>query len=747
MDELVFAEEFDEPPKVTSSRETWKILIVDDEKDVHEATLLALGREEICDRPLMFEHAYSSLEAKEVLEKDSDFAVILLDVVMENEFAGIEFVHHVRKNLGILDTRIILRTGQPGYAPELESIAKYEINDYKSKSELTRSRLFTVITSSIRAYTQIRELEQNKNGLESIISASKELLYLRNSKHFAEGVIKQLTNFFNMPSEGFVCIEHTNSDLLEPTNSKVIAATGDYKNFSNLSASEISDATVVARLQGATNTKRHLFDSDYSCLYFSTPDGTEMLVYLAGNIQLNETGLRLIELFSTSISAGIDNVTLLEQRHANAYQDQLLGIPNRLSFLQFVQKQLNEKRKDLRVVMIDIDQFAAINDTIGTENGDVLLKQLSKRLREQHQGQLVARISGDTFGIVGSAENLSKSTISECLVQPFSVENSQHFLTVTQGQVQIDNQRTPMEVLAQANTALKRAKQTLRGSSVQFHQDMLAETENRVHLLQSLKQAFDREGLYMVYQPKVNVINGALVGFEALMRWKTIDGQFIPPDKFIPLAETSGLIVPLGEWALKTSLVELRKLRAESGLELTMAVNVSVVQFAHPNFGSMIESALAFSKCEPAWLDLEITESFAMHDMESVQNIISELSLRGIRISIDDFGTGFSSLSYLEKLKVNTLKIDKSFIDRIQADDVDTRIPETILKLGQSLGLQVVAEGVETSLQHDWLKSNSCDLAQGYLFAKPLEAKDIHDWILNNKQPPTQNEKQDERPK
>lgn len=227
------------------------------------------------------------------------------------------------------------------------------------------------------------------------------------------------------------------------------------------------------------------------------------------------------------------------------------------------------------------------------------------------------------------------------------------------------------------------------------------------------------------------------------MRWKTIDGRFIPPDKFIPLAETSGLIVPLGEWALKTSLVELRKLRAESGLELTMAVNVSVVQFAHPNFVSMIESALEFSKCEPAWLDLEITESFAMHDMESVQTIISELSLRGIRISIDDFGTGFSSLSYLEKLKVNTLKIDKSFIDRIQADDVDTRIPETILKLGQSLGLQVVAEGVETSLQHDWLKSNSCDLAQGYLFAKPLEAKDIHDWILNNKQPQTQTEKQD----
>lgn len=734
MDELVFAEEFDEPPKITANRDTWKILIVDDEKDVHEATLLALGREEICNRPLAFEHAYSSLEAKEILEHDNNFAVILLDVVMENEFAGIEFVHHVRENLGILDTRIILRTGQPGYAPELESITKYEINDYKSKSELTRSKLFTVITSSIRAFMQIRELEQNKDGLERIISASKELLYLRNYKQFAEGVVKQLTEFFNLPKEGFACLEHTNGKALESESANVIAATGAFESYLEQPVSEINDAALVTRLKDASSNKRHLFDSEYSCFYFETPEGTEMLVYLTGHIQLNETDLRLIELLSTSISAGIDNVTLLEQRHANAYQDQLLGIPNRLSFLQFIQQQLNEQQTNLSVVMIDIDQFAAINDTIGTENGDILLKQLSQRLREQHKGQLVARISGDTFGIVGIDEHLSKNTISQCLTQPFLVHDSEHFLTVTQGQVQIDNQRTAMEVLAQANTALKRAKQTLRGSSVQFHKDMLAETESRVHLLQSLKQAFDREGLYMVYQPKVNVTNGSLVGFEALMRWKTIDGRFIPPDQFIPLAETSGLIVPLGEWALRTSLLELKKLRAKSGLDLTMAVNVSVVQFAHPNFVSIIESALAFSECEPSWLDLEITESFAMHDMESVQNIISELSRRGIRISIDDFGTGFSSLSYLEKLKVNTLKIDKSFIDRIQADDVDTRIPETILKLGQSLGLQVVAEGVETALQHEWLKSNSCDLAQGYLFAKPLESQDIHDWILNNKQ-------------
>jgi diguanylate cyclase (GGDEF)-like protein len=442
-----------------------------------------------------------------------------------------------------------------------------------------------------------------------------------------------------------------------------------------------------------------------------------------------EEDMQLLELFSTNIVASIDNVTLLEQRHEYAYRDQLLGIPNRLSFLQCIEEHLQKKTLKQQVVLIDIDNFGAMNDTIGTENGDTLLLQISNRLQNRHEGHLVARVSGDTFGILGGLQDLSSESVADCFEEAFSVGGSEHSLSATLGQVDIGNQKAAKEVLAQANTALKKAKRTLRGSFQRFEHEMLKETESHVNLLQNLRKAFDQEHLFMAYQPKIDLATNQLKGFEALMRWKNAEGELVPPDRFIPLAEVSGLIVHLGEWALRRSLVQIKQIRESTGLDLTIAVNVSVVQFAHPTFIQMLEEAIRYADIDPGWLELEVTESFSMHDVEIVENLIERISSLGIRVSIDDFGTGFSSLSYLERLKVHSLKIDKSFVDRITEENCDTRIPETILRLGQSLDLQIIAEGVETAFQANWLKENQCDLAQGYFFAKPLFVENIQAWI------------------
>jgi diguanylate cyclase (GGDEF)-like protein len=728
MDELIFAEESLQSDG-TSDESCWKILIVDDERDVHQSTLLALGRERLCGRPLKFAHAYSSEEAKQILSAGTDYAVILLDVVMENDQAGFELVRYVREDMAIKDTRIILRTGQPGYAPELESIAKYEINDYKAKSELTRNKLFTTLTASIRSYSQIRALQLSKQGLESIIRASKELLYLRGYREFADGVITQLTALFNLPAEGLVCVKGYPCKQEAGNELQVIAGAGKFRDYILKPVSDIAVNSVVDLIKEAAASKHHIFKDNLSCLYFRTPDQAEMIVYLAEQLNDRPHDMSLLELFSTNIVASIDNVTLLEQRHKYAYRDQLLGVPNRLSFLQSIEAHLQSQTPDLQIILIDIDQFGAINDTIGTENGDILLQHMSGRLQTGHPEQMVARISGDTFGILGEMDELSQDSVAACFEEPFLIKDSAHSLTATQGQVALGGQKAATEVLAQANTALKRAKQTLRGSFQSFQQDMLKETESHVNLLQNLRKAFDQEHLFMVYQPKIDLSTGELSGFEALMRWKNTLGEFVPPIEFIPIAEVSGLIVPLGEWALRRSLVQIKQIREASGLDLTIAVNVSVVQFAQPHFIRMLKRAIEYAGVDPGWLELEVTESFAMHDFNAVKKLIDDIASLGIKVSIDDFGTGFSSLSYLEKLNVQSLKIDKSFIDRITESDCDTRIPETIIRLGNSLGLDVVAEGVETLFQVEWLKRNHCDFAQGYVFAKPLFSDQIQPWI------------------
>lgn len=483
--------------------------------------------------------------------------------------------------------------------------------------------------------------------------------------------------------------------------------------------------------QCATN-KEHQFNATGSAFYFTSSQETvEIIVALDKPKQLDDMMRQKLALFEPTVGAGIDTVTLLEQQHQYAYQDQLLKIPNRLSFLQAVEKHLESGTQNLQVVLIDIDQFGALNDTIGTQNGDRLLKKVAERLQIEHQQLVLSRISGDTFALLGPQEKLTPQHVSGSFLSPFELDGESHVISATQGRVLLNQQQSATDVIAQANVALKRAKSTLRGSYKGFHNKMLKETEDRVHLLQSLRQAFERKHLFMVYQPKLELVSGKILGFEALMRWKTESGKFISPLDFIPIAESSGMIVPLGEWALRDSLINIRKLRNKFNQPFTVAVNVSMVQFAHQDFMAMVDNALTYAQAEPCFLELEITESFAVHDLELVQALIQQLHDRGIRISIDDFGTGFSSLSYLEKLKFHCLKIDKSFIDRITEENADTRITETILRLAHGLNLEVVAEGVETEYQAQWLRQQGCDFGQGYLFSRPIPEEDIEQWITD----------------
>ncbi|MBP8171953.1 MAG: bifunctional diguanylate cyclase/phosphodiesterase, partial [Pseudomonas sp.] len=416
----------------------------------------------------------------------------------------------------------------------------------------------------------------------------------------------------------------------------------------------------------------------------------------------------------------------------HAYNDQLLRIPNRLAFVHALDRALgNQPRSATTLALIDIDGFSELNDTLGHQHGDHLLQAVAERLRQQLPGAtLLARVAGDVFGILASSTALNPETLNNLLRQPLCLEQLQQNLTATIGLAcldQIDGDGS--DALKAANIALKHGKQHRRGGISHFSRDMEFETRARVRLLQELRSAFERERLFVVYQPQVRLSDRQLIGVEALLRWRNDDGSFISPTQFIPLAESSGLIISLGEWVLRSACHDLQRINQQSPQPLRMAVNVSVMQFRQPNFLEMLDRTLAESAIDPRLLELEITESVAMLDAGFMIALLNQIKSRGICIAVDDFGTGFSSLSYLEQLNVDRLKIDISFVRQMEQSAGSRRIVETIIQLGQSLQLELIAEGIEQESQAQILTGLGCHDGQGYLFAKPLELAALLDHL------------------
>ena len=743
---MQFAEETDEDKTMVGQLNYWRILIVDDDQDVHESTVFALRNTEILGRHLQFEHAYSAAEAVAKLESEAAYAVILLDVVMEDEQAGLGLVKVIREDLGLIDVRIVLRTGQPGYAPETEAIRLYDINDYKNKSELTQTRLYTTLTTAIRTYAQIAALDASKHGLEMIVNASSELMSLRGFHEFASGIIIQITAIFGIVGDGLVCLRSqplrprapepqpqpdTTKREIDPAGFTVIAASGRFGPKLHRRLADITDSPMRRLLEESIKLKSHRVTDAATALYFSNSSGDDMLVYIEIQRPLEDTERQLLEVFSANISICLDNVVMVEKLHRYAFYDSLLGMPNRLYFASQIDRALEAGELIKRIILIDLDGFSEINDTLGSHQGDMLLKLVGERLTQRcGEDVLVTRMAGDQFGILGDIAAINTFMVKEIFAEPFVIDGNDQVLAVTQGFLSLSEAgENANEAIKRASIALKRAKETVKGDSIEFTREMETATQRRVKLLQSLRKAFDVRNLFLAYQPQVNLTDGSIIGLEALMRWRTEEGEMVPPDAFIPTAETSGLIVPLGEWAFCQALSELQQINQLFGLKVRMGINVSQVQLRHPKFVSSFAAILENTDVDRDLIELEITESVTMLDQNKVKATLKHLKQLGLTVAIDDFGTGFSSLSYLQELEVDRLKIDKSFVSKLTVAKKNRSIPEMILRLGQQFGLSVIAEGVETRDQEKLLQEMGCTEAQGYLYARPMDPVTLHEWI------------------
>lgn len=568
----------DDEPEGAVRESVWRLMVVDDEPDVHRATTFALTGVKILGRALEFLHAYSAIEAESLLKTERDVAVVLLDVVMEREDAGLALIKTIRQDLKLTELRIILRTGQPGYAPEIETIHDFDINDYKTKSELTRTKLYATVTAALRAFEQIRKLDEL------------------------------------------------------------------------------------------------------------------------------------------------------------AFYDRLCNLPNRNRFLDLSDERIASARHhDDVMAILDVDDFSEINDALGHQQGDKLLQAVAERLKVEINSDVVlARIGSDTFGLMGSSKVVNPVSLLALFRTPFVVQDDSMIVTATMGLTKLLGRDVlAHDAIKDANIALKQAKKTRRGSFVMFSTEMGSEIRERVRLLQNLRQAFESERLFVVFQPQVHLRTGAVVGVEALLRWRKEDGTFVPPDRFIPLAEASGMIVAIGDWVLRSACHELVQLQAMGLADLRVSVNVSQIQFRHPEFLEKLNAALLDTRINPKCLELEITESVAMDDPQFMLESLHLVRELGISIAIDDFGTGYSSLSHLRQLPIDRLKIDRAFVTELSRDVSGGHIASMVIELGRNLKLTVIAEGIEEEAQAQKLLSMGCHEGQGYLYGRPMTAVALREWLAN----------------
>jgi diguanylate cyclase (GGDEF)-like protein len=718
------------PAPQSPNQPVWRVMIIDDDADVHSATVFALGNVELQHRPLEFLHAHTAAEARELLAREKDIAVILLDVVMEQQDAGLQLVRHIREVLNMSEVRIILHTGQPGYAPELDAIRDFDINDYKTKSELTRIKLFTAVTSAIRSYEQICAINASRRGLDMILRASTELMALQGLQNFAAGVMEQIARLLEFKPDGLFCArEHAGTTDRE---FPVIAAAGAYARYVGKQAEEIEDTRVSDALAVALAQRRNLYGDDFTALFFDGNAGRDFVIFLDMLKPLTDTQRKLLEVFCSNIAVGLDNVVLVGRLHNFAFYDELSKLPNRTRLVNIIDETLaTPERGDYTLSLVDIDHFAEINDALGHQFGDLLLIAVASRLQSRlGDKQIVARVGGDTFSVLGVGAQVNPAMIGALFDTPFFIDGQEVQISATVGLVRLsDHTGCGADAIKNANIALKRAKMQQRAGHFYFSSSMGTESRERVQLMHALRAAFEEKKLSIAYQPQIDLVTRQPVGAEALLRWKTNDGSFIPPDAFIPIAEYSGLIISLGEWVMRAACQELVRLRSLGFNDFMMSINVSQVQFRHPDFLDMLRLVLQDTGAPPQFIELEITESVAMQEPELLIKTLNQLKQTGISIAIDDFGTGFSSLSYLQQLQVDRLKIDRSFVTEITNSSRGSRIAEMVIQLGRNLGLAVIAEGVEDERQARKLGELGCPLAQGNLFAAPMPADQLSAWL------------------
>lgn len=431
-----------------------------------------------------------------------------------------------------------------------------------------------------------------------------------------------------------------------------------------------------------------------------------------------------------------------------AYHDDLTGLPNRRRFAEcFVEASQRGLAINMSVILLRVDRIRRVVESQGYDASDNLLHALTQRLlvvlhdsSEAVSDVQLFRLEGATFGILltnlqsTQQLNLLAEKLQMSMREPLLANGQELFFTLSVGaSVYPLDGRDLQSLIKNAEAAVNRVKEVGGNSFQCYTQDMNSKAQRWLELENGLRRALERDEMALHYQPQLSVDDEQIVGVEALLRWRRDGQQFISPAEFIPLAEEAGLIIPIGAWVLRIACMQAKAWHDAGFAALTMAVNISARQFQHPEFVGLVAHVLKDTGIDPRFLELEITESVVMHDAEKTIATLDALRALQLQLSIDDFGTGYSSLSYLKRFPIHKLKVDQSFVRNMTSNNNDAAIAKSVIKLGQSLNLTVIAEGVETTEQLALLKQFGCDEVQGYLFSKPVSNNDLEQLLRSTR--------------
>lgn len=462
--------------------------------------------------------------------------------------------------------------------------------------------------------------------------------------------------------------------------------------------------------------------------------GERRWIYTRGKVLRDKRGNAIKMAGSITDITNIKDVQ--ERNQFLSYYDELTSLPNRSFGIEILKRKVNEAKiynEKGAAIYFDIDNFKNINDTLGHNYGDELLKEVGKRIQGiLNDEETICRIGGDEFLIIqwgisdiNTVKNFAEEII-KCFEEPFKIKDKKVFTTVSIGiSVFPDDGITEESIFKNVDTAMNKAKDSGKNRYLFYDSNMHSELMRKSELEKRLRKAIDNGELKLVFQPQVELNEEKIVASEVLLRWISDEFGFVSPEEFIPLAEETGLIIPIGKWVLEQACLINKQWMDEGYAPKIVGVNVSVIQLKDENFLENLREILHETNLQPKYLELEITESVVMEDLDETLKILNEIRFMGVNISLDDFGTGYSSLSYLKELPINKLKIDKSFIDKIQHDESSKEIVDGIIQLAHKIELTVLAEGVETKEQLDILKNMNCDKIQGYYFSKPISKEEF----------------------
>ncbi|SMF20599.1 diguanylate cyclase (GGDEF) domain-containing protein [Alteromonadaceae bacterium Bs31] len=584
-----------------------------------------------------------------------------------------------------------------------------EEESMSNKSEFPDNPACPWVNSGEDAHLYLAVLLQHVPVLASVVDSSGEVLFASRFHTLLAGVADNLTNI------------HQEADLYPAFVQERLAS---LKQKAMENGSEQYWELSAKHKDGSL----HHYQMRRIVMNADPNSGSKAVAYTIG---VDVTENKLAESALRDHKSQINYVT---------FHDPLTGLANRSLFYDRMHKSISRAKRSessLAVMLFDLDRFKNINDSLGHDAGDAFLKQVAKNMQDElRDTDTVSRLGGDEF--VVALENISDildiesiaRKLLECLAQPVIVQGHEISCTASIGiSVFPNNGDSIDQLLKNADTAMYRAKAAGK-NRFQFYQSAMSDTAVNYLLLENdLRRAIDQNELCLYYQPQIDLSSGRIIGLEALVRWQHKDRGMISPIHFIPLAEETGLIEPLGDWVLEHAC-ERFQAWLEQGVNLgKIAVNLSTRQFRQDKFETSVHNILQRTGLSPEYLELEITESSAMENAATTIDMLKCLSQMGLSLAIDDFGTGYSSLAYLQRFPIQKLKIDRSFIHDIDKDTQESAIAKSIIDLAHNMSLEVIAEGVERPAQSSWLNERGCDQVQGFYYSRPLSEKQLFDLI------------------